>query len=137
MSQSFSLSAPKRTAVVFISACALAAGAGATFAASAHACASPCHWFEGALSEDFGYASIEAHSLTYVQGNANHNEFCVGREAGTAGSYKDTGGDCAVWSEGTFAADTTFGGNCCYHATIVNVGPLSSISVTSPTHYDY
>jgi hypothetical protein len=137
VSQPFSLSAPRRVTAILFIACSLAlAGAGA-LASSARACASPCHWFEGTLSDGFGQASIEAHGLTYVQGNANHNEFCIGREMGSAGSYKDAGGDCSIWSEGTFAADVTFGGACCYHATIVNFGPLSSITVTSATHYDY
>ena len=109
------------------------------WAAPANAtCASPCHWFSGALSNNYGYASIEAHSLTYVQGDANHNEFCIAAEQGSAGSYYDpSGGDCQVYSSGSFAAAAFYSGNCCYHATIVNLGPLSSITVSSATHYDY
>ena len=118
---------------------ALALPAAMLSAAPASAtCASPCHWFTGGLSDGWGYASIEAHSLTYVQGDANHNEFCIGAETGSAGSYSDPGaGDCQAFSAGSFAASAFYSGSCCFHATIVNVGPLSSISVTSATHYDY
>lgn len=121
-----------------LSALALALLASVILAAPASAtCASPCHWFSGPLSDDWAYASIEAHSLTYVQGDANHNEFCIGAEQGSAGSYADSGGDCQTWSNGTFAAAHFYSGACCFHATIVNVGPLSSISITTATHYDY
>jgi hypothetical protein len=122
-----------------LSAVALAVCATAVLATPASAtCASPCHWYSGALSLNFGYASIEAHSLTYVQGNANHNEFCIGAEQGSAGSYSDpSASDCQAWSNGTFAASRFYSGACCFHATIVNVGPLSSITVSSSTHYDY
>jgi len=117
----------------------LALVAAAATASSARAvCASPCHWFSGELAKNWAFASIEAHSLTYVQGNANHNEFCIGAEAGSAGSYKDvSASDCQVFSSGTFAAAGFYSGACCFHATIVNVGPLSSIVVSSATHYDY
>lgn len=128
----------RRPLLAFVLSLVLALAAGALKASSANAaCASPCHWFSGALSINFGFASIEAHSLTYVQGNANHNEFCIGAEAGSAGSYKDSGGDCQAFSSGSFAASAHYSGACCFHATIVNVGPLSSITVTSATHYDY
>jgi hypothetical protein len=130
---------PLHSAAFFLTSCALALGACAALAAApaGATCASPCHWYEGALSDGFGQASIEAHSLTYVQGNANHNEFCIGEETGSAGSYKDNGSDCQVFSAGNFAASDNYDGSCCFHATIVNTGPLSSITVSSSTHYDY
>jgi hypothetical protein len=132
-----SLSTPRRLRVTFSLVLALGLGAAGAWASSASACGSPCHWFSGGLSLNFGYASIEAHSLTYVQGNANHNEFCIAAETGNAGSYKDSGGDCQVFSSGAFEAAAFYSGSCCFHATIVNVGPLSSINVSTSTHYDY
>jgi hypothetical protein len=138
VSELFSRTLPLHSAAFFLTVLTLALGACAAFAAApAGACTSPCHWYEGSLSNGFGQASGEAHSLTYVQGNANHNEFCIGEETGNAGSYKDNGGDCQVFSNGTFAASDNYDGSCCFHATIVNTGPLSTISVTSATHYDY
>jgi hypothetical protein len=129
----------KRATLPCLSALALALPASAILATPASAtCASPCHWFSGALSKNWAYASIEAHSLTYVEGDANHNEFCIGAEQGSAGSYSDPGGgDCQAFSSGNFVAARFYSGNCCFHATIVNLGPLSSITVTSATHYDY
>lgn len=138
-----SLSKPRSSGRRLVPACiaslALTLAAVGAMAGPARAvCASPCHWFSGELAKNWAYASIEAHSLTYIQGNANHNEFCIGAEAGSAGSYKDTSAsDCQVYSGGTFAAAGFYGGSCCFHATIVNVGPLSSINVTSATHYNY
>lgn len=128
-----------RAILPYLSVLALALSATAVLATPASAtCASPCHWYSGALSLNWAYASIEAHSLTYVQGNANHNEFCIGAEQGSAGSYFDpSASDCQAWSNGTFAASRFYSGACCFHATIVNVGPLSSITISSSTHYDY
>jgi predicted neuraminidase len=29
-----------------------------------------CHWFSGSLGQDDGWGSVEAHSITYVEGDA-------------------------------------------------------------------
>jgi hypothetical protein len=96
------------------------------------------HWFSGSLPYQFGWASTAAHSISYIQGSANHDTFCVGLEQGVTGSYFDAPAysDCYAYSSGG-GVSVYFTPTCCFHATIVNGGPFNPISVNSATHYDY
>lgn len=103
------------------------------------ALASTDHWFAGPLgafgTSTSGYASFAAHSISYIEGDADHNGFCVGREQGATGyNQQSFFADACASSGGTAAAFVT--PVCCNHANIANTHSFS-ITVLSATHYDY
>lgn len=109
------------------------------FAASATvAYAASDAWFSGTLAAATGYASIDAHSITYIQGSASANGFCVAKDQGLAGyapSSHTPVGTQACATSGGFASRSE-NGACCYHGWIVNNNG-SEITVGSSTRYDY
>jgi hypothetical protein len=95
-------------------------------------------WFSGPLPAGFGNASTAAHSITYIEGTANANGFCVAKDQGLAGydfATRSVVGARTCASSGGFAARTE-NGSCCYHGWIDN--DLSfAIAVDPSTHYNY
>ena len=96
------------------------------------------HWFQGSLSKDFAYASVSAHSATYVQANAYNDLICSGLEQGVAGSYYDAPffSDCDNYSVNGTAAGY-YSPVCCFHATVIYGGPAAAKQILSATHYDW
>ncbi|WP_324909831.1 hypothetical protein [Baekduia sp.] len=95
-------------------------------------------WFSGSLATNAGFASTDAHSITYIQGSADHNGFCVAKDQGLAGfdvATRATVGTQACASSGGFASRSE-DGSCCYHGWIANKNTFA-ISVNSTTRYDY
>lgn len=95
-------------------------------------------WFSGTLDAGLGFASADAHSITYIQGSADHNGFCVAKDQGLAGfgaASRSTAGTQACATSGGFASRTEDGA-CCYHGWIANKNGFS-IAVSSTTRYDY
>ena len=97
------------------------------------------NWFSGTLAGTTGYASTGAHSVTYIQGVANANGFCVAKDQGITGYAGFVGGLTA----GTQACATSGGfasrsenGACCYHGWIANKNE-AEITVDPSTRYDY
>jgi len=118
---------------------AAAGSSGVPAAMASDNCSSQvCHWFSGSLGKDFADGSVEAHSLTYVQGNAYNDTICIGTETGNAGMYYDAPffSDCQQYSSGGVAA-AYFTPTCCYHATVIYSGPASAKTILAATHYDY
>jgi hypothetical protein len=129
----------KRLICLTIAACALAAAAAPGAYASDNCDPSHhCHWFSGSLAKDFGWGSVEAHSLNYVEGDAYNDLICIGTETGNAGSYYDAPffSDCQAYSSGG-VAHQTYTPSCCFHATVIYSGPASSKTILAATHYDY
>lgn len=99
------------------------------------------HWFTGNLPPGEGYASSEAHSITFILADADHNVFCIGREQGWGGWYYVGGSHyvsdaCAYPGDGGHA-EIYYDGACCYHATIENHSTDLTDYVYTSTHYDY
>jgi len=96
------------------------------------------HWFSGSLGKDLAYASVGAHSVTYVEGDAYNDLICIGAETGNAGSYYDAPffSDCQAQSV-SGVAHSYYSGSCCFHATVIYGGPAASKTILSATHYDY
>jgi len=96
------------------------------------------HWFANNLASGLGYASSEAHSITYIEGDASANGFCVAKDTGLSGygsSSRTPAGTPACASSGGFASRSE-NGACCYHGWIAN-GTGATITVYSATHYSY
>jgi hypothetical protein len=108
----------------------------AVFATAAYAVDDP--WFSGSRGAGLGFASTGAHSITYIEGTANFNGFCVAKDTGLSGygsSSRTPAGTPSCASSGGFA-NRTENGACCYHGWISN--PLGfAITVNSSTHYSY
>jgi hypothetical protein len=108
----------------------------AVFATAAYATAN--HWFSGSLGAGLGFASAAANSITYIEGTANFNGFCVAKDTGLSGyglSSRTPAGTPSCASSGGFA-NRTENGACCYHGWISN--PLAgAITVDPSTHYSY
>jgi len=105
---------------------------------TATALATTYHWFSGTLVQGYGYASIDAHSIVYVEATGNHNGFCVAKDTGTAGyasATKTTAGTRACSSSGGFAARNE-NGDCCYHGWVDNA-TSNDIIFDSSTHYTF
>jgi hypothetical protein len=95
-------------------------------------------WFSGSLSPDVAVASVNAHSIVYIQGVANANGFCVAKDQGFAGlgsATTPTAGAQACATSGGFASRGE-DGTCCYHGWIGNK-TAGTITVSSATRYDY
>jgi hypothetical protein len=106
------------------------------FAVAAYAATD--HWFSGPLLSGVGFASTEAHSITYIEGTANTNGFCVAKDTGTTGygpSSHTPAGTPQCASSGGFASRSE-NGACCYHGWISN-GTGNNMTVDSSTHYTY
>lgn len=95
-------------------------------------------WFSGPLTGGYGVASNDAHSITYIQGVANANGFCVAKDQGLAGlgtASRVPVGTEACATSGGFASRSESGA-CCYHGWIANKNG-GGITVLSTTRYDY
>lgn len=95
-------------------------------------------WLAGTLDTHLGFASTEAHSITYIQGSADHNGFCVAKDTGLAGyatATRATAGTQACATSGGFASRTE-NGACCFHGWLANKNSFE-ISVNATTRYDY
>jgi hypothetical protein len=115
---------------------AVTAAVVAVFAPAAHA--GTDHWYATTLNASFGYASVEAHSITYIQGSANVNGFCVAKDQGITGyaaATRSVAGTRTCATSGGFASRLE-NGACCYHGWIDNQtgGP---IVVNSSTYYSF
>jgi hypothetical protein len=100
--------------------------------------ASSDYWFSGNLPAGLGYASVGAHSITYIEGDANYNGFCIAKDQGLTGygsASRTPAGSVACASSGGFVARSE-NGACCYHGWIAN-GLGNAITVWSTTRYDY
>jgi hypothetical protein len=106
---------------------------------AAVALAATDHWFSGGLPAEEGYAAPSGHSITFIEADANHNNFCIGREQGWGGWYVVGGShyvdDACSISGGH--AQAYYNGACCYHATIENHNTSLNMTVATSTHYDY
>jgi hypothetical protein len=95
-------------------------------------------FFSGTLPAGFGFAGTAAHSITYVEGTASANGFCVAKDQGLTGydfATRAVAGTRACASSGGFAARTE-NGACCYHGWIDNdLG--GSITVNPSTHASF
>jgi hypothetical protein len=95
-------------------------------------------FFSGTLMAGFGVAGVAAHSVTYIEGTANANGFCVAKDQGLTGTdfaTRAVAGTRACATSGGFAARTE-NGACCYHGWIDNdLG--SEIIVNSSTHTSF
>lgn len=108
----------------------------AVFATAAYA--SSDYWLSGTLASGFGFASTAAHSMTYIQGSATNNGFCVAKDQGLAGydvASRNVAGTRTCATSGGFASRSE-NGSCCYHGWADN-GTGSSMSFYSTTRYDY
>ena len=106
--------------------------------ATAAALAGSDHWFSGTLVIGYGYASTEAHSMTYIEATGDHNGFCVAKDTGTAGyasATKTTAGSRTCSASGGFASRSE-NGACCYHGWLDN-NTGNNIVFDSSTHYSY
>ena len=95
-------------------------------------------WFSGPLSSGIGFASTDAHSITYIQGAGSVNGFCVAKDQGTAGfgpASRSTAGAQACATSGGFASRSE-NGACCYHGWIANKTG-GGMTVYTSTRYDY
>jgi hypothetical protein len=137
MGVSFSPSRTPRTGVRRgLMVCAVLAVA--LLSVTATALATADHWFSGTLVQGYGYASIGAHSIVYVEATGNHNGFCVAKDTGTAGyasATKTTAGSRTCSASGGFAARNE-NGACCYHGWVDNA-TSNVITFDSSTHYTY
>lgn len=110
----------------------------ALLSAAATALAGADHWFSGTLVQGYGFASTEAHSISYIEATGNHNGFCVAKDTGTTGyasATKTTAGTRACSSSGGFAARVE-NSACCYHGWVDN-STGSDIIFDASTHYSY
>jgi hypothetical protein len=123
----------RRRLAATLSACVAALGL--IFATAAFATSD--HWFTGNLQAGYGWASYNAHSISYVQGNTSANaDLCVGLEDGYAGGFYDPYGS-ACQAYGYKAAYAYYTPTCCFHALVENGGPASPAYINNSTHYDY
>ena len=110
----------------------------ALLSTAAVALAGSDHWFSGTLVQGYGFASTEAHSISYIEATGNHNGFCVAKDTGTTGyasATKTTAGSRTCSSSGGFAARVE-NSACCYHGWVDN-STASSIIFDTSTHYSY
>jgi hypothetical protein len=115
---------------------AIAATVVAVFAPAAHA--GTDHWYATTLNAGLGYASVDAHSITYIQGAANLNGFCVAKDQGITGydvATRSVAGGRTCATSGGFASRSE-NGACCYHGWIDNQTG-SAIAVNSSTYYSF
>lgn len=96
------------------------------------------NWFSGSLSPDVAVASGNAHSITYIQGVANANGFCVAKDLGFGGSGSSTTATAGVQACATSGGFASRGedGTCCYHGWIGNK-TSGTITVDPTTRYDF
>jgi hypothetical protein len=95
-------------------------------------------WYTGTLADTTGYAGLAAHSITYIQGVANANGFCVAKDQGItgyAGAGRTPAGTQACATSGGFASRSE-NAACCYHGWIANKNE-TEITVDPSTRYDY
>jgi hypothetical protein len=100
--------------------------------------ASSDQWFSGNLGSGLGFASTNAHSISYIQGSGNLNGFCVAKDQGLAGydvASRNVVGTRACASSGGFASRSE-NSSCCYHGWVDN-GTGSGIVIGTSTRYDY
>jgi hypothetical protein len=122
----------RRKALVGVATLSIAA------ASTAAALAGTDHFFDGTLVAGRGWAGTEAHSVTYIEGAANANGFCVAKDQGITGydaANRSVVGTRAC-ATGGGAASRNEDGSCCYHGWIDNQTGSSMIIATS-THTTY
>jgi hypothetical protein len=122
----------RRKALIGVATLSIAAASTATALAGAD------HYFSGTLVSGRGWDGTEAHSVTYVEGDADTNGFCVAKDQGSTGyssAGKSVSGTRACASSAGFAARTE-DGSCCYHGWIDNQTGGSMI-VSTATHTSY
>lgn len=108
----------------------------AVFATAAFAASD--FWFSGGMPAGSGFASTAAHSVTYIQGSANLNGFCVAKDQGLAGydtAWRNVAGARACATSGGFASRSE-NGTCCYHGWADNQTG-GTITFNGATRYDY
>jgi hypothetical protein len=108
----------------------------AAFATAAYATSDP--WFSGNMAAGLGYASSGAHSISYIQGSADSNGFCVAKDQGISGydsASRSVAGTRTCATSGGFASRTE-NSSCCFHGWADN-GTGSAIVFFTTTHYDY
>ncbi len=116
---------------------ALVASAG--FAAPSYAVVE--NWFFGKLNNNTGNEGGPRHSIYYIEGKTNHNNFCVaGDTRGPGFYYVGSSGlltalPQACSSSGGFAS-ISYSASCCQYGFIQNRNAFS-ISVYSQTHYSW
>jgi hypothetical protein len=107
-------------------------------AVAAAAYAGTDHWYASAMAAGVGNASVEAHSITYIQGSANLNGFCVAKDQGITGNAPATravAGLRTCATSGGFASRSE-NSACCYHGWADNQ-TAATITFNSSTYYDY
>lgn len=122
----------RRKALVGVATLSIAAASTATALAGAD------HYFSGTLVAGRGWDGTEAHSVTYVEGDANANGFCVAKDQGSTGyasASKSVSGTRACASSAGFASRSE-DGSCCYHGWIDNQTG-SDMIVATATHTSY
>jgi hypothetical protein len=122
----------RRKALIGVATLSIAAASTAT------ALAGTDHFFSGTLVSGRGWAGTEAHSVTYIEGDADSNGFCVAKDQGTTGyasATKLTSGVRACASSSGFASRTE-DGSCCYHGWIDN-STANSMIISTATHTTY
>jgi hypothetical protein len=95
-------------------------------------------WYASTMASGLGNASVGAHSITYIQGSADHNGFCVAKDQGITGydsASRNVAGTRTCASSGGFVSRSE-NGACCYHGWADN-STASSITFNSSTRYDY
>ena len=90
--------------------------------------ASAYSWYYGSMGATDGDAGTEAHSLNYVSASADHNNFCVGKEQGTAGYHYSNiflaAYTCAQTGDGGYT-NASLDGSCCWHPDLENYNSFS------------
>ena len=74
------------------------------------------------LPSGFGYAGVGFHSITYIQGHATFNGFCIAKDQGLVGydfATRTVVGTRSCATSGGFVMRFE-NGNCCYHGWIDN-----------------
>jgi hypothetical protein len=98
------------------------------------------HWFSGTLAASTANEGGPRHAITYVQGNADHNNFCVAGDTRGPGNYAGAGLSTALpqacASSGGVAAVSYGSPSCCQYGFIDNNNGFA-ISVSSATHYNW
>jgi hypothetical protein len=122
----------RRKALIGVATLSIAAASTATAVATAD------HYFSGTLVAGRGWAGSEAHSVTYIEGDADANGFCVAKDQGLSGydsANRSVVGTRACASSSGFASRSEDGA-CCYHGWIDN-RTASSMIVATTTHTTY
>jgi hypothetical protein len=96
------------------------------------------YWYATTMNAGVGNASVGAHSITYIQGSANLNGFCVAKDQGITGNApanRAVAGMRTCAASGGFASRSE-NGACCFHGWADNQTAVT-ITFNNTTHYDY